>query len=53
MMKILSTFIIIGAIIMNIDDAISSENEIKKTAYDFSFTSINGNKKLSLRDLFF
>lgn len=50
MMKILSTFIIIGAIIMNFNDAISSESKIDKTAYDFSFTSINENKKLSLGD---
>lgn len=50
MMKILSTFVIIGSIIMNVDDAISSEKEIEKTAYNFSFTSLNENKKLSLGD---
>jgi glutathione peroxidase len=50
MIKILSTFIIIGAIIMDVGDAISSKNEIEKTAYDFSFSSLNDNKKLSLGD---
>jgi len=50
MMKILSTFVIIGAIIMNVDDAISYEKKIEKTAYNFSFTSINENKKLSIGD---
>ena len=35
---------------MNFDDAISSEKKIEKNAYNFSFTSLNENKKLSLGD---
>ncbi len=35
---------------MNVNNAISSEKKIEKTAYDFSFTSINENRKLSLVD---
>lgn len=50
MIKILSTIYIIGALIMNINDVISSEKKIEKTAYDFSFISLNGNKKLRLVD---
>ena len=35
---------------MNIHDAMSFEKKIKKTAYEFSFISVEGNKKLSLLD---
>lgn len=35
---------------MNSKNAISSENKLEKTAYDFSFISIDANKKLSLGD---
>ena len=49
-MKILSTILFIGAMMMNADSAISSEKKSEKTAYDFSFTAADGNKKLSLAD---
>jgi glutathione peroxidase len=51
MTKMLSTIFMIGALIMNNNDAISSaQNKIEKTAYDFSFKSIKGGEKLSLLD---
>ena len=50
MMKIVLTFVGIGAIIMNVNDDISSEKKIEEIAYNFSFISLNENKKLSLRD---
>ena len=50
MMKTLLTFVMIGAIIMNIDDAISSEKKIEQTAYNFSFMSLNSKEKLCLED---
>ena len=35
---------------MNINNVMSSEKKMEKTAYDFSFISLNGNKKLRLVD---
>ncbi|MCF8462527.1 MAG: glutathione peroxidase [Rickettsiaceae bacterium] len=35
---------------MNVNDAISSEKKIEEIAYNFSFISLNENKKLSLGD---
>jgi glutathione peroxidase len=44
MIKALLTFVMIGAIIMNTDDAISSEKKIEQTAHNFPFKYLDGTK---------
>lgn len=48
MIKILSTFFIIGAILMNVNDAISSEKKIEKMRIIFLLPPLMKIKKLIL-----
>jgi len=50
MIKTLLTIFITGALIMNANSTNSSEQKVEKTAYEFSFISVNGNDELRLLD---
>jgi glutathione peroxidase len=50
MIKTLLTIFITGALIMNANSTTSSEQKVEKTAYEFSFISVNGNDELRLLD---
>lgn len=50
MSKIVLNFFMIGAMMINSDNAHSSEKAREKTAYNFSFKYLNEDKKLNLSD---